>query len=492
MDGRHFDALAKRLSSRRTALGSLLAGLLLPLESVTGKGKDKSRKHKGKGKGKGKGKDRGKGKSHDKKRTRAQAEVCWRSGACILKKGANVSQCNLAGYTAPTGLDCTGCNVSRANLRGANLKGVKFSKANLSGACLVDADFTGATFANNTNLANAIFCNTKMPNGNINDSGCAAGTSCCTTPCLSDAQCNAGQVCCSGTCVTSNQYGLETTFGEFGDGPGQFNLATGVAVSPDGLTAWAADLNNNRISVWERTDANSIDWEYQTTFGSSGSDAGNFREPWAVVASPNTLTVWVAERVNDRISVWTRNDATSLAWEPHSLIGAGQINGPVAVAVTPNGLTAFAAESEADRITVWSRESADSTEWSHHSSFGSSGSGADKFESPSGVAVSPDGLTVWVGDTNNRRVSIWRRNDSDDTEWEPWTTFGNGGSGPTQINLPRGLAISPDTLKIWVCDSANERMSVWTRPDASSTGWTRPNHLWPGHDGHPDPRGRDS
>ena len=50
VDPRHLDALAKRLStlgSRRTALGGVLAGFLLPLEVAA----------RGKGKGKGKGRN---------------------------------------------------------------------------------------------------------------------------------------------------------------------------------------------------------------------------------------------------------------------------------------------------------------------------------------------------------------------------------------------------------------------------------------------------
>jgi hypothetical protein len=185
-DGR-FDDMARHLSSRRTALGGLLVGLLIPLEAASRK-KGRARQNKGKGKRKGAGKDQ--------HHAVAQADSCWRAGACIPKKGANVSQCNLAGYAPPATLDCTGCNVSRANLRGASLRGAKFPKANLSGSCLVDADLTGATFANNTNLANAIFCRTTMPDGNVNDSGCNAGTPCCPT-------CDAAHLCSSGCCNTA-------------------------------------------------------------------------------------------------------------------------------------------------------------------------------------------------------------------------------------------------------------------------------------------------
>jgi hypothetical protein len=161
----------------------MLAGLLLPLDAVA-RGKGKKRKSKG----------------TEKKRATAQAEPCWRAGACIVSKGSNVSQCDLAGYIAPDPLDCTRCNLSRANLRGADLSGVNFTRANLSGACLIDADFTDATFANSTNLANAIFCRTIMPDGSSNNSGCDSATACCPI-CLDGAQCGNGQFCCNGTCA---------------------------------------------------------------------------------------------------------------------------------------------------------------------------------------------------------------------------------------------------------------------------------------------------
>lgn len=192
MDGSQFDLLTRRLSSRRTALGGLLAGLTLPPLDAAARKKSKAQKRKGK----------------NTRRVTAQA-TCWRAGACLVSKGSNVSQCNLAGYSAPDGLDCTRCNLSRANLRGADLTGVNFTRANLSGSCLVDADFTDATFANSTNLYGAIFCNTTMPDGSINDSGCASGTACCPAGCAPQCTgkaCGAndgcGSPCQSGSCPT--------------------------------------------------------------------------------------------------------------------------------------------------------------------------------------------------------------------------------------------------------------------------------------------------
>ena len=55
----------------------------------------------------------------------------------------------------------SGANLTRANLTRANLR-----KAYLSEADLSEADLTGAI------MNGVILCNTTMPDGSVNDSGC--------------------------------------------------------------------------------------------------------------------------------------------------------------------------------------------------------------------------------------------------------------------------------------------------------------------------------
>jgi hypothetical protein len=202
MDRNQFDALAKVLAlpgTRRSTLGALLGAVLLGLAPEASAKRGTRRVQR-------KGRNARQGKVP--RRVQALQTVCWRTGACIPSKGSNVSRCDLEDSTAFENLDCTRCNVSRANLRGINARGANFTRANLSGACLVDADFTGATFAGTTNLANAIFCRTTMPNGSINNSGCAHGTACCPTCTVPlGGTCDAGDLCCglsvcqANTCV---------------------------------------------------------------------------------------------------------------------------------------------------------------------------------------------------------------------------------------------------------------------------------------------------
>lgn len=237
MDGHAFDRLARVLGttgSRRSAISALVAAspLALLVDAAAKKrsgrnkrgndrNKDKDKvkdqdkdKNKGKGRGKnngkdkdrdkkGKGKDQGKQNGKDKDRTKAQAEDCWRPGACRPSKGSNVSRCNLAGSTAFRNLNCTGCNISRANLRGADLSGANLTKANLSGSCLVDANLTNAIIASNTNMFNVVYCRTKMPDGvTINNSGCDQGTACCNG-CAQDCT-TLADACNDGVCRGSD------------------------------------------------------------------------------------------------------------------------------------------------------------------------------------------------------------------------------------------------------------------------------------------------
>ncbi len=60
----------------------------------------------------------------------------------------------------------SGAYLEEANLRKANLNEADLSEADLSEADLSEADLTG------TIMNGVILCNTTMPDGSVNDSGC--------------------------------------------------------------------------------------------------------------------------------------------------------------------------------------------------------------------------------------------------------------------------------------------------------------------------------
>ncbi len=266
-------------------------------------------------------------------------------------------------------------------------------------------------------------------------------------------------------------------FGSAGTGDGNLNFPASVTVSANGRTAWVADTENHRISVWTRPTSTSTEWSHSVNFGSAGTGDANFNYPWGVTVSVDGRTIWVADKDNHRISVWTRTTNTSADWS-HSInfgsegSGNTNFNYPYGVAVSADGRTAWVADTFNNRISVWTRTTNTSTDWSPSYTFGSQGTGDAYFWEPIGVAVSADERTVWVADNRNNRISVWTRPTGSSTTWSHSINFGSVGSEDANLTYPADVAVSANGRSAWVADSFNNRISVWTRPTGSSTEWS--------------------
>ena len=212
--------------------------------------------------------------------------------------------------------------------------------------------------------------------------------------------------------VGSTQWSFSNQFGS-GPGSGDADLysPTGVAISADKLTAWVASMANNRVSIWARQDLSS-NWSHSANFGTQGDGDTNFSNPAGVSVSTDGLAAWVADQNNNRIVSWTRSNDNATDWSYRTQFGTygtgnANIYGPVGVAVSADGRTAWVADKGNSRISVWTRPSSTSTQWKHSTNLGTLGSGNNNFSQPSGVAVSTDGRTAFVADTLNNRISIW-------------------------------------------------------------------------------------
>ncbi|MDQ2653809.1 MAG: hypothetical protein M3Z20_12305 [Chloroflexota bacterium] len=281
-----------------------------------------------------------------------------------------------------------------------------------------------------------------------------------------------------GACQTCNagSWVKETDFGSFGAGPDQFDYPNSVAIAANGLTAWVADAQNSRISVWARPTANSTAWSNTGTVGTpGGSGPSNVFGPECVRVSADEKTMWIMDTLNNRVSVWTRPDA-SAAWANQTTFGSDgngpdQFDFPSRMAVSADDLTVWVVDHGHNRISVWGRPSAGSTVWGHKGNFGALGSGPNDLHGPTGVAVDQDGLTAWVSDYGNDRISVWERPNAGSDTWSNETIFGASGSA-NGVDQPLGLAVSPDGLTAWICDNhGTQRVSIWTRPNAGSTAW---------------------
>ncbi|MGH2616355.1 MAG: pentapeptide repeat-containing protein, partial [Thermomicrobiales bacterium] len=542
-DRDHFDALARLVSaqhSRRSALSALLGAVVLGRESVATA--SSKRKRKGKKRGEQRrmhrrgdrdaGNRRGANNRKQNERSQARAEAvpgrCCSRNACLPGPGKNLGKCcfedaNLVGQSF------RGANLGQTNFSRAILTDADFRSANLDRTCLVDADVTGATFTG-ANLGTAIFCRTQTDSGEDN-SGCGRGTICCPT-CDADHLCDEGELCCDGRCVAGNccDNGERSTCGAeelccdhlcvageccraagcrneicqrracqehqcvytpvFGEpGPECPTLCcrnaqgvpdccdAGVAVcTVTGLCRCREDQDCAADEVCCDGACEIPIWANETTFGTgSGDGPSQFENMIGVAVSGDEQTAWIVDQRNSRVSVWSRQ--ASGQWENEALFGSlgsglGQFNLPFGVAVADNGLTAFVGDQGSpltltnSRVSVWRKQPNGS--WTNPFSLGNgTGDDADQFENPTGVAVSGDGRTLWVADTGNKRISVWTESNG---LWAPLTRFGSAGSGPGQFSDPVGVAVSGDGQTVWVIDRINTRVSVWARQ--SNGNWT--------------------
>ena len=129
-----------------------------------------------------------------------------------------------------------------------------------------------------------------------------------------------------------------------GNGEGQFDRQSGIALDPD-ENLYVADTRNHRIQKFTR------DGEFLMEFGSFGSAEGEFNMPWGIYVD-ELGDVYVADWRNDRVQK-------------------------------------FSAEGE------------------FIFSIGRSGDGEGEFNRPSGVAVDQDG-DIYVADWANSRVQLFR------------------------------------------------------------------------------------
>jgi DNA-binding beta-propeller fold protein YncE len=289
------------------------------------------------------------------------------------------------------------------------------------------------------------------------DGVCATGGSGCTT----DRDCTgATDTCTGGTCTCG----------------GGAACAGGTPICSSGMcVACATDSDCSGVTPFCCVGScAAVVWGNQTTFGSQGFDPNQFYQPPGVALSGDGLTAAVADTGNHRISVWTRTTATGTDWTPQTTFGSDSYGGsgstefdfPNAVALTGDGLTAVVADTNNYRISVWTRPGTtggDATNWTNQTTFGDrDGPGPGQFTNPAGVALSVDGLTVAVADPGNNRISVWTRTTATGTDWTPQTTFGSQGSDPNQFSGPRGVALSVDGRTAVIADLNNNRISVWT------------------------------
>jgi hypothetical protein len=187
MEKARFDTITRhfaRKGSRRMALSLLAGSALLQLDPAASLAKNnRSRRRK------------------RKQRRRKQNDnagvppaSCYPSTSCLIGPGSDLERCNFLRSTGFRGADLRGSKLAKANLSQIDAMGADFQGADLGGACIVESSLFEAKLEG-ADLKGAIICNTIMPDGSFNTSGCAQATTCCPVCPTGDCPPQAGGIC---------------------------------------------------------------------------------------------------------------------------------------------------------------------------------------------------------------------------------------------------------------------------------------------------------
>lgn len=191
-----------------------------------------------------------------------------------------------------------------------------------------------------------------------------------------------------------------------------------------------------------------------------------FEFPQGIVAASDG-TIYIADTGNDMIRKISSNSVESIAGANHrgryrDGVGANaRFNNPEGLAITQDGKTLYVADSRNNMIRKVDLATKTVSTIAGHT-FPSSGDGVGKeagFETPRGVALSPDGKTLYVADSGNNMIR------KIDLATNQVTTLAGGGKlmagfadgVGTQATFkePRSLAISSDGQILYIADTRN-------------------------------------
>ena len=210
--------------------------------------------------------------------------------------------------------------------------------------------------------------------------------------------------------------------------------------------------------VWERMFVSSADVKERTAMdkfrqfatGTANTSMG-LTKPWGVAVFQGRI--YVTDTVSRNIAMFDApgRDFKFIGNES----GPGQLTKPIAIATSKTDGTLYVSDITAKRVVVYDKDG----------NFLRAIGGMQLFNRPTGVAVSPDGLTLWVvdnGGVDNQEHHLFK---FDAISGELLQTIGTRGKNEGEFNLPLEVATGPDGT-VYVVDGGNFRVEAFT-PDGS-------------------------
>ncbi|MGH9041714.1 MAG: NHL repeat-containing protein [Acidimicrobiia bacterium] len=241
--------------------------------------------------------------------------------------------------------------------------------------------------------------------------------------------------------VSAQRNGLPVVrrLGRRGRGQGELILPGGAAVGPGGVV-WVSDSGNNRLQRFDRN--GEVDLVVRDLAGH-----GALSQPGALAFDPERGHLFVTDTDHDRVVVLDGDGRALATWGVPGQ-AAGSLLRPHGIALSPDGATVYVIDLVSPRVQAF-------TPGGGFVRATGTGPGAPSIVNPTAISTGPDG-DVYLTDETLGRVS---RLSPDLEILDTWG--GSHGSGPGAFYNPQGVAVDARG-RVWVVDYGNHRGQVFT------------------------------
>jgi DNA-binding beta-propeller fold protein YncE len=257
----------------------------------------------------------------------------------------------------------------------------------------------------------------------------------------------------------------------------------GIAVSPDGKSAYAASTDDNALVAFAR-DPSTYVLTPQGCIGDSGTGscpatAAGLDGAKGVAISPDGKNVYTASSGDNAVAVFARDPSTGALTPKGCIVDSGQsscaatqqgLSDVRAIVVSPDGKNVYTASSDDDAVAIFARDPSTGA-LTPKSCVGDAGSSkcpttAQGLNGATGIAISPDGASVYVVGGDADAIVTFARDPSTGA-LASQGCFEDAGQDhcPTTQGLDGadGVTVSPNGRSVYVVSYADDALVRFDR-----------------------------